>query len=58
MPLARYTPAEEIKMYERQIIELEKKDVRGYIARMTRHYEIKKLKSRIKELEKSLPTQK
>lgn len=58
MPLARHTGEQEIKMLERQIKQIENKDIKGWIARMARHYEIKKLKTRIKEIEKSLPTRK
>ncbi len=58
MPLVKHTPEKEIKMLQSKITQLENKDIKGFIARMERHYEIKKLKSRIKELQKSLPTQK
>ena len=58
MGLAKYTKEQEKKMLEKQITEIENKDIKGFIARMARHYEIKKLKNRIKEIEKSLPTQK
>jgi hypothetical protein len=58
MALAKYTPDQEKKMLERNIAEIESKDIKGWIARMARHYEIKKLKNRIKEIEKSLPARK
>ena len=58
MGLAKYTKEQEVEMIERQVIELENKDIKGWIARMARHYEIKKLKSRIEEIKKSLPAQK
>ena len=58
MTLAKYTPAQEKKMLEKQITEIEKRELKGWIAHMARHYELKKLKARIKEIEKSLPTQK
>lgn len=58
MALAKYTPDQEKKMLEQQVIELENKDIKGFIARMARHYDIKKLKNRIKEINKSLPTRK
>lgn len=58
MGLAKYTKEQEVEMIERQVIELENKDIKGWIARMARHYEIKKLKSRTEEIKKSLPAQK
>lgn len=54
MGLVKYTPAQEKKMLEKQITELENRDLKGWIARMARHYELKKLKTRIKEIEKGL----
>ena len=53
MGLAKYTPNEEIKKLEAKIEELEKIELKGWVARMHRHYEIKKLKQRISEIKKS-----
>lgn len=58
MGLAKYDRHQEKKKLEQQVIELENKKVNGWIANMAKHYEIKKLKTKIKEIEKSLPTQK
>ena len=58
MSLVKHTPEQEIKMLEKQIKKIEDKDIKGFIARMARHYEVKKLRNKIKEIEKSLPTQK
>lgn len=58
MGLAKHTSEQEKKMLERNIAELESKDIKGWIARLARHYEIKKLKNRIEEIEKSLPARK
>ena len=53
MGLAKYTPDQEVKKLEAKIEELEKMDLKGWVARMHRHYEIKKLKQRIAEIKKS-----
>lgn len=50
MGLAKYTPQEEIKKLEVEIKILEQKNLKGWIARMQRHYQIKKLNRRINEL--------
>lgn len=52
MGLAKYTPKQEIKNLQAKIEELEKMELKGWVARMHRHYEIKKLKNRIKEIQK------
>ena len=48
MSLVKHTPEQEIKMLEKQIKKIEDKDIKGFIARMARHYEVKKLRNKIK----------
>jgi hypothetical protein len=52
MGMLKYTLEEEVKKLEAEIKKLEERDLKGWIARMWRHYEIKKLKQQIKELQK------
>jgi hypothetical protein len=52
MALARYTPEQQAKKLEQQIVKLEQQDVKGWIARMRRHYQIKALRKQITNLRK------
>jgi hypothetical protein len=53
MTMLKHTSEEEIKKLKTEIKELEERDLKGWIARMWRHYEIKKLKQRITDIKKS-----
>jgi hypothetical protein len=50
MGLAKYTHEQQIKTLQDKIKQVEDKDVKGWIARMAKHYELKKLKQQLKEL--------
>ena len=52
MTLVRYTPEQQAKKLEQQIVKLEQQDIKGWIARMRRHYQIKALRKQIASLRK------
>ena len=48
--LAKYTHEQQVKKLQQHIKQVEDKDVKGWIARMAKHYELKKLKKQLKDL--------
>ena len=51
MGLAKYTSQQEVRKLELEIRVLREENAKGWIARIRRHYRIKKLQQRINQLQ-------